>query len=149
MDKRIVVIVELAGNIQRLLNVVAGYIVGVCIIIDMFGIFVWFNNIMNFQTIVNFYRAVNLEFCRFQKQRYVFMRNEIFIFRGLLVLNNRLGDIGYQMMFRLRRGYFLSQFGANVNGGKFRRFFFVVARVFLRKQRVLLVVASRFFLRVW
>lgn len=101
MDKCIVVIVELVGNIQCLLNVVVGYIVGVCIIIDMFGIFVWFNNIMNFQMIVNFYCVVNLEFCCFQKQCYVFMSNEIFIFCCLLVLNNCLGDIGDQMMFCL------------------------------------------------
>lgn len=34
MDKRIVATAELAGNIQRLLNVVAGHIAGVCIIIS-------------------------------------------------------------------------------------------------------------------
>ena len=67
MDKRIVATAELAGNIQRLLNVVAGHIAGVCIIIDMFGIFVWPNNIMNFQTVVNPHRAANPELCSFQK----------------------------------------------------------------------------------
>ncbi|CSO97112.1 Uncharacterised protein [Shigella sonnei] len=61
------------------------------------------------------------------------MRNETFIPRGLPVLNNRPGDIGHQMMFRLRRGHFLPQPGANVNGGKFRRLFFAAARAFPRK----------------
>ncbi len=67
MDKRIVATAELAGNIQRLLNVVAGHIAGEGVIIDMFGIFVWPNNIMNFQTVVNPHRAANPELCSFQK----------------------------------------------------------------------------------
>ena len=67
MNKRVVATAKLTSDIQRLLDVVIRHIAGEGVIIDMFGIFVWPNNIMNFQTIVNSHRAANPELCRLQK----------------------------------------------------------------------------------
>ncbi|CSO97124.1 Uncharacterised protein [Shigella sonnei] len=67
MNKRVVATAKLAGNTQRLLDVVIRHIAGEGVIIDMFGIFVRPNNIMNFQTVVNPHRAANPELCSFQK----------------------------------------------------------------------------------
>lgn len=67
MNKRVVATTKLTSDIQRLLDVVIRHIAGEGVIIDMFGIFVWPNNIMNFQTVVNPHRAANPELCSFQK----------------------------------------------------------------------------------
>ncbi|MNE13256.1 hypothetical protein D3C80_1060840 [compost metagenome] len=128
-------------------DVVPRHIIGIGIVIHVFGIFIGPDNIMNFQTTVNVNRAGNPEGRGFGKKCESFVAHESTVVSGLPVSHYRPGDIRHDMMFRQSRGHFLPDTGSNVDRRKFRRLFLPVAGAFPREQCTGPSITTCFFTR--
>ena len=132
-------------KLTRAGNVVPGQIVGVGVVVDMLGVFIRSDYVMDLKTTINFRRASHPERSGFHQQRQALIAHKGIVVCCLPVSDNGPGNICHDVMFSECGGDLLANPGADVNGREFWRLFLSAGRTFPREQCTRPTVTARFF----
>ena len=124
-----------------------GQIVGISVVVHMLGVFVRSDNVMDFETTINFRRAAHPERGGFHQQRQAFVSHKGIIVRRLPVSDDGPGNVRHDVVFRQRGGHLLTRAGSDVDSRELRRLFQPAGGAFPWKQRAGPAVATGFFPR--
>ena len=112
-----------------------GQIVGVGIVIHMFGVFVRPYYVMDFETTIDFRCASHPERGGFHQQRQPLITHKGIIMCRLPVSDDGPGDICHDVMLSKRGGHLLAYPGTDVDRRELWRFFLPTRRAFPWEQR--------------